>query len=313
MPILKNSEVKYVNGNVRVDKENSNVIYSDEQHIYLGKEDNEKYTSVTQLIHNYVQPFNGAFWSAYKACEALLSADVFYPLKQILLKTKVWKNEYLEVYNIDINTFEEKRLEILQGYEDKRNTACERGTEIHAKLEELFYQKDKNTITKYAGGGIFNVNKGYYELNLDQAIYPEFLISYKFDEYLKLAGQIDLLIKDNDDITILDWKTNSKIDKESYFDRSTKKRQMMKFPLDNIQDCNFYHYTLQLSLYAYLLQKINPKFKIKKLAIIHFDHNGNETEYECQYLKEDVERLLVHYRRDQKIKSELDLDKPIVF
>lgn len=313
MPKLRGKEVKYVNDNVVVDKENEDVIYSDKDHIYISKKDNKKYTSVTQLIHEYVQPFDSAFWSAYKACESLLSSEDFYPLKQCLLKNKLWNNKYLETYSIDITEFENKRSEILQSYEDKKNTACERGTNIHAQLEDAFYRKDKKVITKYVGGVSFNLKKGYYSLDLDRAIYPEFLLSYDFDEYLKIAGQVDLLIKDDNEITIIDWKSNSKIDLESYFDRNTKKRQMMKFPLDNIQDCNFYHYSLQLSLYAYLLQKINPKFKIKKLAIVHFDHAGNETEYQCSYLKEDVIRLLLHYRRSQKIKQELDLDKPIVF
>ncbi len=312
MPKLKGTETKYVNGNVSVDKENADVIYSDKDHIYLGKKDNQKYTSVTQLIHNYTQPFNSAFWSAYKACEALLSPEDFYPLKQILLKNKIWKSEYLKTYNIDIQSFKDKREEILKSYEDKKNVACERGTSIHEVQENLFYNQD-DKIKKYVGGGKFDVKKGYYQLDLERAVYPEFLISYAFDDYLKVAGQIDLIIKDGNDITIIDWKTNKKIDQESYFDKTTKRRQMMKFPLDNIQDCNFYHYTLQLSLYAFLLQKINPKFKIKKLLIIHFDHDGNETEYQCDYLKEDVARMLLHYRRNQKIKTELDLDKTIVF
>lgn len=312
MPKLKGTETKYVNGNVSVDKENTDVIYSDKDHIYLGKKDNQKYTSVTQLIHNYTQPFNSAFWSAYKACEALLSPEDFYPLKQILLKNKIWKSEYLKTYNIDIQSFKDKREEILKSYEDKKNVACERGTSIHEVQENLFYNQD-DKIKKYVGGGKFDVKKGYYQLDLERAVYPEFLISYAFDDYLKVAGQIDLIIKDGNDITIIDWKTNKKIDQESYFDKTTKRRQMMKFPLDNIQDCNFYHYTLQLSLYAFLLQKINPKFKIKKLLIIHFDHDGNETEYQCDYLKEDVARMLLHYRRNQKIKTELDLDKTIVF
>lgn len=312
MPKLKGTETKYVNGNVSIDKENADVIYSDKDHIYLGKKDNQKYTSVTQLIHNYTQPFNSAFWSAYKACEALLSPEDFYPLKQILLKNKIWKSEYLKTYNIDIQSFKDKREEILKSYEDKKNVACERGTSIHEVQENLFYNQD-DKIKKYVGGGKFDVKKGYYQLDLERAVYPEFLISYAFDDYLKVAGQIDLIIKDGNDITIIDWKTNKKIDQESYFDKTTKRRQMMKFPLDNIQDCNFYHYTLQLSLYAFLLQKINPKFKIKKLLIIHFDHDGNETEYQCDYLKEDVARMLLHYRRNQKIKTELDLDKTIVF
>lgn len=299
--------------NKQVDKENDNCAYNDAEHIYFSKSTGDKYISVTQLINRYCQEFNGAFWSAYKACEAILSPEDFYSLKQILLKTKIWKNEYLETYNIDEKVFKEKQSEILQSYEDKKNVACERGTAIHAKLEDLFYQKDKKAISKYAGGGTFEIKKGYYQLDLDRAIYPEFLISYNFDDYLKVAGQVDLLCKDGNDITIIDWKSNAKIDRESYFDRNTKKRQMMKFPLDNIQDCNFYHYSLQLSLYAYLLQKINPKFEIKKLIIVHFDHDGNETEYQCEYFKEDVARMLLHYRRDQKIKSELDLDKPIIF
>lgn len=312
MPKLKGAEVKYINGNVSVDKENADVIYSDKDHIYLGKRDNKKYTSVTQLIHNYTQPFNSAFWSAYKACEALLSPESFYPLKQILLKNKIWKSEYLNIYNIDDQAFQNKRAEILKSYEDKKNTACERGTSIHEIQENLFYNQD-DKIKKYVGGGKFDVKKGYYQLDLDRAIYPEFLISYDFDDYLKVAGQIDLIIKDGNEITIIDWKTNKKIDQESYFDKNTKKRQMMKFPLDNIQDCNFYHYTLQLSLYAFLLQKINPKFKIKKLLIVHFDHDGNETEYQCDYLKDDVARMLLHYRRNQKIQNELNLDKTIIF
>lgn len=311
MPELKGVKKKYVNG-ILVDKENEDVIYSDAAHVYLGKKDNDKYTSVTQLIHNYTQPFNEKFWASYKACEAVLDPSIFKRLKQILLKTKRWNDSYLEDYAIDPKIFEEKRKEILLEYENKRNAACTRGTEIHAIQENMFYKNDEK-IKKYIGGGKFDIRKGYYCLDLDRAVYPEFLVSYAFDDYLKVAGQIDLLIKDGNEISITDWKTNRKIDLESYFDGSTKKRQMMKFPLDNIQDCNFYHYSLQLSLYAYLLQKINPKFKIKNLEIVHFDHDGNETIYKCDYLKEDVARMLLHYRRDQKIKSELDLDKPIEF
>lgn len=296
----------------QIDKENDSCAYNDSEHVYFSKSTGDKYISVTQLIHRYCQPFDGNFWSAYKACESLLSPEDFYPLKQLLLKTKIWKNEYLETYGIDNTTFLKTQAEILQSYEDKKNVACERGTAIHAVQENLFYDKDTK-IKKYLGGGKFDIKKGYYKLDLDRAVYPEFLISYEFDDYLKVAGQIDLCIKDGNDIILADWKTNRAINQESYFDRTTKKRQMMKFPLDNIQDCNFYHYTLQLSLYAYLLQKINPKFKIKKLLLVHFDHEGNETEYTCDYLKEDVARMLLHYRKDQKIKSELDLDKPIVF
>ena len=100
---------------------------------------------------------------------------------------------------------------------------------------------------------------------------------------------------------------------ESYYDRTTKSRQMMKYPLSNIQDTNYWHYCLQLSTYAYLLEKIKPSLKIKHLYINHFDHDGNETEYECPYLKDDVIKMLLHYRKINKSKMELDKDKPIIF
>ena len=121
------------------------------------------------------------------------------------------------------------------------------------------------------------------------------------------------MIKDGDEITLVDYKTNKKLEKESYFNKQTKKRTMMKFPLHEIMDTNYWHYCLQLSTYAYLLQKINPNFKIKKLIIVHIDHSNKITEHECEYLKADVERMLNHYKRDVKIKSQLDLDKPIIF
>ena len=643
MPALKGNKEKYVNG-VKVDKENDDVIYNDEKHLYLSKKDNSKYISVTTLIHEYTNPFNESFWASYKACEWILGPEGFKPLKKILLQSKLWKDEYLDTYNIDKKLFESKRNEIIQSYANKRDEACLKGTIWHSKMEELFYQGDQKTISKYCGGGEFDVKKGYYKLDVDRVILPEFLISYEFDKYLKISGQIDLLQKADNEIVLIDWKglpldtliptptgfitmkdlqvgdevfdkngditlvkhksnihynpcykikfdngdeivcdedhrwevcfshktpsfvltaneiyehfqktgnrhagailrvmnakpidlpeknlpihpyllgvwlgdgtsaagsitqrkgskvwetlenigchlgnelihdpkrqnvstrtvfglykslrtnnllnnkhipeeyfrasyrqrllllqglmdtdgyyhpkrkrfvigvgkkwqaddstkllatfgikatrfdvtkthngkkfkaydvcfttnilnpflsrhqnltlptsvqskyrriksiertelvptqcievtspthtylctdkfivthnTNGKIDKDSYFDQSTKKRQMMKFPLENLPDCNFYHYSLQLSLYAYMLQQINPKFRIKKLMIVHFDHNGGETEYEVEYLKEDVARMLLHYRKQQKIKSELAKDKPIVF
>lgn len=60
MPVLNNVDEKYVDG-YRVDKENDDVIYSDEQHVYIDKRDKEKYISVTTLIHKYVNEFDAQF------------------------------------------------------------------------------------------------------------------------------------------------------------------------------------------------------------------------------------------------------------
>lgn len=73
----------------QIDKENISCAYNDSDHIYFSKTTGDKYISVTQLINNYCQHFDGNFWSAYKACETILLPDDFYSLKQVLLKTKI--------------------------------------------------------------------------------------------------------------------------------------------------------------------------------------------------------------------------------
>ena len=309
MPVLSNVDEKYVDG-YRVDKETDDVIYSDEQHVYIDKHDKEKYVSVTTLIHKYINEFDSDFWSSYKACEAL--SDNFFMIKELLLSSKRWNDKYLDQLNLNKETFNAKKQEILRSYDEERIKSCERGTKIHAEIENEFYKSEEQEFNKYGQGGKFMCKKGYYHLDLDRGIYPEFLISYKDDD-IRLAGQVDLLIKDDNEITIVDHKSSKKINLESFYDRKTKSRTMMKFPLNNLMDCNYITYTLQLSTYAYMLQKLNPNFVIKKLIINHIDHSNNITEYECEYLKDDVERMIKHYKRDSLIRSILDLDKPIVF
>lgn len=296
----------------QIDKKNDKVGFDDATHTYFDLEDGSKYISVTTLIHNYTQPYDAQFWASYKACEFLLGND-FYDLKKKLLSNKIWKDSYLKDYSIDKKQFTSKRDEILESYKIKNREACDRGTKIHETLENLFYDKDEKHIRKYAGGGNFTIKNGDYRLDSDRAIYPEFLISYEFDQYLRISGQVDYLQIVDNQVTIRDWKSNREIKKESYFDKTTKSRQMMKYPLNNIQDVNYWHYCLQLSTYAYLLEKIKPSLKIKHLYINHFDHDGNETEYECPYLKDEVIKMLLHYRKINKSKMELDKDKPIIF
>ena len=135
-------------------------------------------------------------------------------------------------------------------------------------------------------------------MDLEHGVYPEYVIYRESDDgILRIAGQVDLIIKSGNEITIVDHKTNKKIDQKSGFNTTTKSNTKMKYPLNNLMDCNFYHYTLQLSTYAWMLQKINPNFIIKDLILNHYDHNGNNTLYHCEYLKHDVEKMLYHYKK----------------
>ena len=46
--------------------------------------------------------------------------------------------------------------------------------------------------------------------------------------------------------------------------------------------------------------------------LIHIDkETGEETKYPVEYLKNDVERMIKHFKKRQKIKLELDKISPI--
>ena len=77
---------------------------------------------------------------------------------------------------------------------------------------ELSKKKDIS-LSKFEIGGKFECRKDYAKLDLENGVYPEYLISrVSEDGKLRIAGQIDLLVKKGNKITIADWKTNKKIE-----------------------------------------------------------------------------------------------------
>lgn len=286
---------------MEIDKVNGKVAFNEANHLYFNTDNPDNtYISVTTLIHRFTQPFDKDFWSAYKALEKLLPRDSWAIEKKSLLASKKFNKSILEVYNISELDFNKAQQGILDDWDEENRRACERGTKIHSDLEQSFYKKAHNiSLAKYGIGGKFECKKDYPELDLEYGVYPEYLIYRESDDkILRIAGQIDLLIKSGNEIILVDYKTNKKIDLKSGFNASTKSNVKMLYPLNNLQDCNFYHYSMQLSTYAWMLQKLNPNFIIKDLIISHYDHDGNNTLYHCEYLKSEVERMLYYYKKE---------------
>ncbi len=305
---------------MKVDKQNGNVKYNDQLHKYW--DDDGKFVSVTTLIGQYEYPFNKKFWSAYKALERILTPEQFQIEKGKMLQThKVDLQHMFDVYDITEEKFNGAQQDILDEWQKANAESCDRGTKIHAELEELYTKKKTTYLDKFGIGGKFAVftNKGLEQirqtlLDVEKGVFPEYLV-YRVsnDGKFRIAGQIDLLIKDGNDITIIDYKTVKHLDDTSYYNQKTKKYQMMKYPLNRLMDCNKVHYTLQLSTYAWMLQKLNPDFNIKRLCLIHYDHQGNVSEHDVPYLKKDVERMCKDYKKRILLKERADSRKPIVF
>lgn len=289
------------------DKINGKVGFRELDHYYGNIEDSSiKYTSVTTLIGKYENEFDSFWVSKYKALERLVPSDEWKKEKGSIWKNHKIPNEYLEVKGITEEELNKTQQDILDEWAAINKEACERGTKIHAELENSFYAGGNNvSLQKFGIGGKFTCKKDYNELNLEYGVYPEYLIYYDNPKIgLHIAGQIDLLIKDGNDIIIGDHKTNRKLDFKGFYNSTTRSTTKMKYPLTSLDDVNFNHYQLQLSTYAWMIQKLNPDFNIKRLFINHYDHEGNQNIYEVQYLKDDVEKMLKHFAKQQKLEAQ---------
>ena len=201
--------VNDLQGHAEYQKINGNVAFTESNHKYFDITDPSKeYISVTTLIHRYTQPFDKEFWSAYKALEKLLPKDSWNIEKKSLLSTKKFNKELLDVYNISENDFNKVQQDILDAWDEENRKSCERGTKIHADIENSFYTHPHNiSLKKFGLGGKFECKKDYSELDLEYGGYPEYLIYRESDDgILRLAGQIDLIIKSGNEITIVDHK-----------------------------------------------------------------------------------------------------------
>lgn len=286
------------------DKVNGDVGFLEGPHKYVNLKDSSiQYTSVTTLIEKYGKEFDKEFVSKYKALERLIPADNWKKEKGAIWKSHKIPEGILEVYSITPEDLNKVQQEILDEWTETNRIACERGTKIHAQLENSFYNAGSNiTLKKFGIGGKFKCEKNYNELDMEYGLYPEYLIYYDNPKLnLHIAGQIDLIVKSGNDIYIIDHKTNAKIDLKGFYNSALRTTDKMKFPLTDLDECNYNHYQLQLSMYAWMLQKINPNFVIKDLILNHYDHSGKNTLYHCTYLKEDVEKLLKHYAKQCKL------------
>lgn len=301
---------------LKIDKQNGNTAFNEENHVYWNIEDDSvKYISVTTMIEKFGQPFDKEFWSSYKALEKLLPKDEWAIEKKSLLNNKIFNRDILEAHSINENAFNIEKQAILDTWQSENKKSCERGTKIHAQLENSFYKKKKNIdLAKYQVGGKFECIKDSTQLDLENCVYPEYLISWDSPSgKLHVAGQIDLIAKKGNSIVILDWKTNKKLDLKGFYDSKTKKTTKMKFPLNSLDECNYSHYNLQLSTYAYMLTQKYPEFVIEDLVLVHFDHDDNMTVYHLPYLKTEVEKMLAFYEKQSVLEDRKNKNKRIEY
>lgn len=111
---------------------------------------------------------------------------------------------------------------------------------------------------------------------------------YLGDEDFDECGATDqmMLNKYTGGITIIDYKTNKKIEYESY------KHKKMLVPLHKFDDCNYIHYSFQLGDYKFKFEK-NTNLKVDETFIVYFNVNADNYEIiEPLNMEKEVETIL---------------------
>jgi ATP-dependent exoDNAse (exonuclease V) beta subunit len=105
-----------------------------------------------------------------------------------------------------------------------------------------------------------------------------------FDVDLDVAGTVDFVgVNHLGEYIILDWKTNKEIKCQNSY-------QSMKVPFESYDDCNFYHYSLQLNIYRHIIEK-HCNVKIPHLYFVWFNESIRKAKlFKCEEM--DVKAIL---------------------
>jgi ATP-dependent exoDNAse (exonuclease V) beta subunit len=113
-----------------------------------------------------------------------------------------------------------------------------------------------------------------------------------FSEEHKLCGQIDMLFRRKSDgkFLIYDWKRSKEIKTSNSFGKAFS-------PLDHLDDCNYWHYTLQLNVYRWILENLYGMEIADMFLIICHPDNKNYKRMRLNRLEKEVEDMLACRKR----------------
>jgi hypothetical protein len=199
------------------------VRFNEEAHTYFLG--NKKLFGVTSLISKYKNKFD----------------------------SELMATNYAIKHNLD-------KDDVLKEWKEKGEYSCNQGTEVHRIIENYIltgnieqsniYPKEKVAV-KFIEE-IFKTNK-LTPVETEMIVYND-----------SIASQIDLIAKnDKNDYFIFDFKTNSKIEINSF-------NKYMLEPFNTLPDASFYHYSIQLSIY----KKLCKEYEIKDIYIVHIDEEN---------------------------------------
>lgn len=176
---------------------------------------------------------------------------------------------------------------VLKEWDEIRDKANSYGTRIHYLIEN--YLKQTDALATDEEKLIVESFRNLKALKSENILSEQILYS---DEY-KIAGMSDIIEEFPEYLNIWDIKTN--IRKGIEF---IGWKKWFLPPMQHLSECNYNKYSLQLSLYAYLAEKMFNK-KIGRLGILFLNRKKEFILYPLPYLKYEAYVILEAYKNGE--------------
>ena len=174
---------------------------------------------------------------------------------------------------------------IKKQWQDNGNQASGAGTQLHLAIEQFLDSKQAppSEVAESKEWSYFQQFWAKHEPELEpyRLEWPVYIAERK------LAGCIDAVFrhKTNGTFFIYDWKRCKKIEAENRFESCLE-------PVDHLPNTNYWHYTLQLNTYRYILERFyGISIKDMFLIVLHPD-NATYVKKRLNRMDEEVELML---------------------
>lgn len=235
------------------------VRFVDEGHVYYIDGDSRNIVSVTTLVKKYSIPFDA---------DRVITG---------IFRSPAYKEGH-KYWGLS-------REEIKENWAELGKDASTRGTAMHANIESVY-----NGIEVEDDSPEFDqFSRFKAEHDQLEPFRTEWVV---FTDEHRIAGSIDMVFRDpdNGDLYIYDWKRSKEIKKRGF--------EKMRAPLNHLDDVNFNHYSLQLNIYKWILERYyDVKVRGLFLIVLHPDQKCYK-KIPCADLQEEVTDLMEQRRLD---------------
>jgi hypothetical protein len=232
-------------------KKRTMIKFIPETHKYISLDPNDTapWTSVTTMLSAFKHPFDG---KAVAESVSMKPGSKWFNMDPVEIQD-IWKKESQRA--IDLGNF----------YHDREEAFLFANKTLFIHGEEL-------PVIRYIVDE--NGRKTASDQRLIPGIYPEHMLYLK---PMRLVGQSDRLEVAKGQVHIGDYKTNKKIETSSFVDWQGNSKKMLG-PVSHLDDCNFNHYNLQLSMYMYMALRHNPRLRPGTITVYHieFEQQGED-------------------------------------